>query len=213
MRLLAEHSPAFDPDAHWTEHSATMVGQTSLFRQFRSRRQSPHTGREHDFTRLLCPEWVNVVAFTRDGELLLVEQFRHGVDASTLETIGGVCDPGEDPSRAGQRELLEETGFQAGRWLSLGSCAPNPAIQDNRCHFFLALDCSAVAALDLDPSEELRVWAAPWAEVEAMLRDQRLDHAIVLAAMLRLMLWPGWDRFRQALVPATFGRPGGLDGE
>jgi 8-oxo-dGTP pyrophosphatase MutT (NUDIX family) len=129
-----------------------------------------------------------------------VEQFRHGIDASTLETIGGLCDPEEAPALSAQRELLEETGFQAGRWVELGSCAPNPAIQNNRCHFYLALDCVPVAGLDLDPSEELRVWAAPWAEVDLMLRDGRMDHALVLVAMLRLFQWPGWESLKADLL-------------
>jgi 8-oxo-dGTP pyrophosphatase MutT (NUDIX family) len=166
------------------------------------RRRSPHTGLEHDFTRLLCPEWVNVVAFTapaRGGELLLVEQFRHGINASTLEIIGGVCDPGEDPARTARRELLEETGHSAGQLVHLGSCAPNPAVQDNRCHFFLAQDCLQVANLDLDPSEELRVWAAPWDEAEGLLRSGRMDHALVMAAFLRLFLWPGWGALERVL--------------
>jgi len=143
-----------------------------------------------------------VVAFTapdRGGELLLVEQFRHGVDASTLEVIGGVCNPGEDPALTARRELLEETGHEAGQWLSLGSCRPNPAVQNNRCHFFLARDCAPVAELDLDPSEELRVWAAPWAEAEEMLRAGTLDHALVMAALLRLFLWPGWEELSRSL--------------
>lgn len=202
MRLIAEHSPAFNPATPWTDLEVKLVGETLLFQQFKANRRSPHTARDHAFTRLLCPDWVNVLAFTpadQGGELLLVEQFRHGIDASTLETIGGVCDPLEAPALAARRELLEETGHAADRWVDLGSCAPNPAIQNNRCHFFLALDCRPVAELDLDPSEELRVWAMPWTEAEAMVRDQRLDHALVLAAMLRLFLWPGWEAFRRTL--------------
>ena len=202
MRLLAEHSLAFDPATPWADQEVQLVGQTRLFQQFRARRQSPHTRISHDFTRLLCPDWVNVLAFTpaaQGGELLLVEQFRHGIDASTLETIGGVCDPQEAPALSARRELLEETGFAAGSWVDLGSCWPNPAVQNNRCHFFLALDCLPVAELALDPSEELRVWAAPWVEVEALLRDQRLDHALVLVAFLRLFQWPGWEAFRRSL--------------
>jgi len=204
MRLLAEHSPTFDPSTPWTDQEVLASRETRLFRQFQVRRSSPHTGREHDFTRLLCPEWVNVVAFTapeHGGELLMVEQFRHGIDASTLETIGGVCEPCEAPALAAARELLEETGHAARAWVSLGSCAPNPAIQDNRCHFLLALDCVPVAALDLDPSEELRVWGVPWAEAEAMLLDGRLDHALVMVALLRLSQWPGWPALRAALLP------------
>ena len=199
MRLIAEHSPEFDPARPWLDLSETVRGETRLFRQVRVLRRSPHTGREHDFTRLLCPDWVNVVAFTADNEILLVEQFRHGIEASTLELPGGVCDPAEEPGQSGRRELLEETGYAPGRWIGLGSCSPNPAIQNNRCHFFLALDCRPVAALDLDPSEELRVWAAPWPEAEALAGAGRFDHALVQAALLRLLLWEGWPELRDRL--------------
>lgn len=200
MRLLAQHSPEFDPARPWLDREVVVKGETRLFQHLLVQRKSPHTDREHGFTRLLCPDWVNVVAFTTEGELLLVEQFRHGVGASTLEVVGGVCDPGEEPSASGKRELLEETGFAPGQWLSLGSCFPNPAIQDNRCHFFLGLDCVPVADLDLDPSEELRVWAAPWEEAEALLRNGGIEHALVQVALLRMFLWEGWPEFSRKLA-------------
>jgi ADP-ribose pyrophosphatase len=199
MRMLAQHSPGFDPATPWLDCETTLTRESHIFQHFKIRRRSPHTAREHDFTRLLCPDWVNVVAFTTGGELLLVEQFRHGIDASTLEVIGGVCDRDEPPALTARRELLEETGHVAGQWLELGSCAPNPAVQNNRCHFYLARDCAPVAELDLDPSEELRVWAAPWAEAEQMLRAGKLDHALVMAAFLRLFLWPGWADLERSL--------------
>ena len=202
MRLLAQHSPGFDPAAPWRDLAQLPTRESHLFQHFKIRRRSPHTDFEHDFTRLVCPEWVNVVAFTAPnlgGELLLVEQFRHGIDASTLEVVGGVCDPGEDPATTARRELLEETGHEAGSWVALGSCHPNPAVQNNRCHLFLALDCVPVAQLDLDPSEELRVWAAPWSEAKALLRDGTLDHALVMAALLRMFLWPGWPDLERRL--------------
>lgn len=211
MRMLASHSPQFDPARPWIDCATPTTAKSQLFKNLTVRRRSPHTEREHDFTRLLCPEWVNVIAFTapeRGQELLLVEQFRHGIDASTMEIIGGVCDPGEEPAATARRELLEETGHSAQRWVSLGSCAPNPAVQNNRCHFFLALDCQAVAGLDLDPSEELRVWAASWAEAETLLREGRMDHALVMAAFLRLFLWPGWGPFEQTLRGRTPGVAG-----
>jgi 8-oxo-dGTP pyrophosphatase MutT (NUDIX family) len=200
--MLAQHSPEFDPSIPWIDCETVTSRESQLFQNDLVRRRSPHTAREHAFTRLLCPDWVNVIAFTgppAGAELLLVEQFRHGIDASTLEIIGGVCDPGEDPATTARRELLEETGHSSRNWVSLGSCAPNPAVQNNRCHFFLAQECVPVAALDLDPSEELRVWAAPWAEAEALLRSGGMDHALHMAAFLRLFTWPGWGPLERAL--------------
>ncbi len=200
MRLLAQHSADFDPTRPWLDLEVILRGETRMFQQVLVHRKSPHTSREHGFTRLLCPDWINVAAFNTEGELLLVEQFRHGIEASTFEVVGGVVDPGEEPATGARRELLEETGHAPGRWISLGSCYPNPAIQNNRCHFFLALDCRPVAELHLDPSEELRVWAAPWAEAEAMLLEGRFEHALVQIALHRTRSWEGWAAYREELA-------------
>ncbi|HNX94825.1 MAG TPA: NUDIX hydrolase [Holophaga sp.] len=202
MRLLAEHSPGFDPSLPWSEESEILRGQSLLFDQVGALRRSPFTGRRHEFTRLRCPEWVNVIAFLpvqEGGELLTVEQFRHGIDAPTLEIVGGVCDPGEDPADSARRELQEETGHVSDQWISLGSCAPNPAVQDNHCHFFLALDCRSIGALELDPSEELRVWALSWQEWESRMKSGEISHALVLAAFMRLFCWEGWPALRASL--------------
>lgn len=202
MKLLAQHSPAFEPSRPWQQLASRQAGESRLFRQMALLRRSPHGNVEHEFTRLDCPEWVNVIAFREaalGGELLVVEQFRHGIDRATLEIVGGVCEPGEDPAHAASRELREETGHREGRLVPLGSCAPNPAVQSNRCHFFLALDCRPEGPLQLDASEELRLWAVPWPEWEARLRSGEIDHALVLAAFLRLRLWEGWDKLEETL--------------
>lgn len=199
MRLLHRHSEGFNPAAPWTQESESVRQDSRLFRQIVAQRRSPHTGRPHAFYRLQGPDWVNVVAFTPAGDLLVVEQFRHGIDAATLEIPGGGCDEGEAPEAAARRELREETGFVSGRWVALGSCTPNPATQTNRCHTFLALDCVADGALVLDPAEELQVWACPWPEWEELMRRGEIHHALVLAAFQFLSLWDGWPDLRQTL--------------
>lgn len=199
MKLLAEHSVQFNPHQPWEELRETTRGQSRLFHQIGALRRSPHTGREHEFTRLLCPDWVNVIALLPSGELLAVEQFRHGVDASTLEIVGGVCDPGEEPLFSAKRELQEETGHISDHWVPLGDCAPNPAVQDNHCHFFLALDCQSIGQLKLDPSEELRVWALSWREWEAKLKAGEIVHSLVLTAFFKLFLWEGWPGLKARL--------------
>lgn len=196
MRLLHRHPEAFDPATPWIQEGEEVRQDSRIFRQILARRRSPHTGREHVFHRLQGPDWVNVVAFTRGGDLLLVEQFRHGIDRPTLEIPGGACDPGEPPLASARRELREETGHDSANWTSLGVCTPNPATQDNHCHTFLALDCEPVGGLELDPTEELQVWACSWPEWEGRLRRGEIQHALVLSAFLFLQLWEGWPELR-----------------
>jgi len=151
--------------------------------------QSPHTGNAHAFYRIRSPAWVNVVALTHRDELVMVRQFRHGAHAVTLEIPGGMVDPGESPAEAAARELLEETGYRAGRLASLGSINPNPAIFTNRCHMQVALDCEAVAEIQNSPTEETVVELLPLAELPGTLRAGGIDHALVVAALYAFELW------------------------
>ena len=66
--------------------------------------------KQGDFFVLDTKDWVNVLALTSDDHLVMVRQFRYGTKDFSLEPPGGVVEDGEDPSLAGQRELLEETG-------------------------------------------------------------------------------------------------------
>ena len=67
--------------------------------------------KEGDFFVIETNDWVNVLAVTCDQEIILVRQFRYGTEEYSLEPPGGVIEKGEDPILAGQRELLEETGY------------------------------------------------------------------------------------------------------
>lgn len=192
MRLLAQHPEGVDPDRPWEELATSVRKDSRIFKQIVARRKSPHTAREHEFYRLEGPDWVNVIAFTEAMDLLVVEQFRHGIDRATLEIPGGGCDPGEDPLASAQRELEEETGHRSEHWTALGSCTPNPATQANRCHTFLALDCRPMGELNLDQAEELKLWSCSWQEWEERLKKGEIHHALVLTAFLKLHLWEGW---------------------
>jgi 8-oxo-dGTP pyrophosphatase MutT (NUDIX family) len=103
---------------------------------------------------------------------------------------------------AAKRELLEETGHVSENWTALGHCTPNPAIQNNRCHFFLALDCRQAVDLALDPMEELRVWGMPYQEWEHKLKSGEVHHGLVLAAFERLRLSPAWGPLQRLLADA-----------
>ena len=166
-----------------------------VFTVARHQARSPRTGQVRTFSVIDCPAWVNVIALTPDDQVLLVRQFRHGTQAVTLEIPGGMVDPGEAPQAAAARELREETGHVARRWVSLGAVAPNPAIQTNRCHTFLALDAEPVGGLIQDPGEDLVVTQRPLAELPGLFADGTIDHALVVAAFFHLLrVSRGWRR-------------------
>jgi ADP-ribose pyrophosphatase len=155
------------------------------------RARSPRTGAVHDFYELRFPDWVNVLPLTSDGRVLLIRQFRIGARQVTLEIPGGLVEPGEAPLAAARRELREETGWDGADWEPLGSVLPNPAIQGNRCHTFLARGVEPVGAQALEPAEDIEVVPVPLAEIPAMVADGRIDHTLVISAFVRLWMARG----------------------
>ncbi|MBN8246238.1 MAG: NUDIX hydrolase [Verrucomicrobia bacterium] len=145
---------------------------------------NPRTGGQHDFFILECPHWVNVVPVTRDGRIVMIEQFRHGTNTVELEVPGGVMDPHEtDPVAAGQRELREETGYEGSRARLIGRIFPNPAIQSNICHTLLVEDCELRHATEFDHSEDIQVRLVPVAQVPDLIASGRIGHALVVVAL------------------------------
>ncbi|ACY18357.1 NUDIX hydrolase [Haliangium ochraceum] len=166
-----------------------------VFHVFRREAEHPLTGAAHTFSILRADDWVNVIALTPADELLLVRQYRHGVGRQTLEVPGGIIDPGETPEQAARRELREETGHRADRWLDLGYVEPNPAFMTNRCHTWLALDARPVGELQPDAGEALALERAPLASVDALVRAGEITHSLVIAAFYQFTSHAGgWRR-------------------
>lgn len=137
---------------------------------------------------LSAPDWVNIIATTPDGDVILVEQFRHGVDRITLEVPGGIVDPGETPLDAARRELLEETGFSSDDWISLGAMDSNPAILSNRTHSFWARNCRMLAPQQTEELEDIVVRITPSTTFHEMVMEGRISHSIALASVARWLI-------------------------
>lgn len=175
------------PPASWPKRGSRRGVDLRLFQARHDLLENPRTGAELERLVLECPDWVNVVALTPERELVVVTQFRFGVEAVTLEIPGGMVDPGEEHGVAARRELEEETGYTAESWRYLGSVEPNPAVQNNRLHTWLAEGARPTASQALDPGEDIAVGTLPLGEVGRAVRDGRIAHSLVLCALLHVL--------------------------
>lgn len=133
------------------------------------------------------PEWVNIIAITREGEFVMVRQYRHAMDIVLDELCAGVVEQGEAPVDAAKRELLEETGYGGGTWREIMTVGQNPSICDNITHCFLAEGVECLSDQQLDASEDIAVLLLSRAEVEAMLRENRQLQALMAAPLWRYL--------------------------
>jgi len=166
----------------WPRIASQQLGDYRVFHLRQDTRISPRTGKQHDFFVLDTGDWINVVPVTLDNKIVLIRQFRHGIEEVTLEIPGGMVDAGETPVLAARRELLEETGYEAEEMIHIGMVTPNPAILNNRCHSFLARNVSYVAEPKLDGSEDIQVEVVDLTIVPGLIATGQISHALVIAA-------------------------------
>jgi len=182
----------------WQKLRTEPHAKTRIFDVTRAIYRHPHRSKEQDFFVINAPDWVNVVALTPEHRLVLVRQFRYGINEFSLEIPGGVMDAGEDAVTAGLRELREETGYVGTGARLLGSVHPNPAMQSNRCHLVLVEQARPEAKLDWDPDEEFEIMTRPVDEVYALAQSGGITHAMVLDALL--LFAPVWETLRRGTV-------------
>lgn len=172
----------------WRRLDSSRLQDCRIFDLDRVRLAPPDGGPAGEFFVLRAPEWVNVIPLTARREVVLVRQFRFGIEEATLEIPGGMCDAGESPGDAAAREMLEETGYASPSIVPLGWVHPNPAIQTNRCHSFLAPGARAVAEASPDPHERIEVVTVPLDRIPALVREGAIRHALVVSAFHLLSL-------------------------
>lgn len=172
----------------WKINRSEIVADCKIFKVRRDYSVRDSDGAEHPFYCIENPDWVNVIPITTSGEVILIEQYRHGIEEVTLEIPGGIVDDGEDAKYAAERELVEETGYVPRETILLGKSRPNPAIQNNWVYHYLAVDCEKHHEPEFDATESVVSKLVPFSEIQNLLKDGKITHSLVIAAFHWLSL-------------------------
>lgn len=169
----------------WKTLSRKEAYSCGVFTVFEQQSLGPG-GKEGRFSVIDARDWAVVVPLVgrgEDAQFLMVRQYRHGSDRSSLEFPGGVIETGEAPEKAAARELAEETGWISDTIYHAGTVFPNPAIQSNRFHVFLALDPYSSVERRLDEHEVVDALLVPALKVRDGMGEGELSHALMTTAL------------------------------
>jgi len=172
----------------WTIISSHVDQSYRVFNLRHDRASSPRTKQTYDFYVLESPPWVNVIPLTPENEVVLIRQYRLGIRDIALEIPGGLVDPSDSPEGAASRELWEETGYREETLIPLGFVHPNPAIQNNLCHTFLARNVFPTGNRNQDEREDIEVVLKPLSDIPRLIREGTISHALVIAAFYRFFM-------------------------
>ncbi|MBB4037342.1 ADP-ribose pyrophosphatase [Dysgonomonas hofstadii] len=171
-------------DMKWKVLKSEYLAHEPWFTVRREHVELPNGNQIKDYYIYEYPDWVNVIAITKDNKFVFVRQYRHGLSITEMELCAGVCE-NDDPSPlvSAQRELLEETGYGKGEWKEIMQVSPNPSTNTNITHCFVATDVEVVSGQHLEPSEDITVHLLTLDEVKELLRNNKMMQATQVAPL------------------------------
>lgn len=142
-----------------------------------------------DYNIISEPDIVIALVFTEANDIVLVEQYKHGIGQVCLELPGGLSDGGT-PLEEIQREVQEETGYVSNEWLHLSSYINNPTRFDNYIHAFIARNARLVSEQDLDPAENITVRTLTVTETLDAVRNGQIRAVHSIATLFQGLAEP-----------------------
>ena len=136
-----------------------------------------------EFYILEYPDWVNVIAITKEGKFLMIEQYRHGLNDIFIELVAGVIEDNETPLDAAKRELMEETGYGKGDWELFSVISQNPSTSTNLTYCFLANGVEKISEQHLDSGEDIAVKLLTKEEVLNLLKNDEMKQSLMAAPL------------------------------
>jgi len=130
------------------------------------------------------PDAAIIFPLTREGEAVLVRQYRPPLERMELGLPAGLLEEGEKPEAAARRELLEETGYSGGEWEPLGALASSPSLKDNWAYLFLARGVEKMAPPDPDEHELVERVRVPVGELLSLIQAGEIVSSSGVAAVM-----------------------------
>jgi ADP-ribose pyrophosphatase len=139
---------------------------------------------------ILHPGAVVILPVIDRDHICLLRNFRFVIDETLWELPAGTLEPNEPIETAAARELLEETGYVAKKWRSLGFLYASPGVLDEKLHLFVAEELTPGTAQP-EADEQLEPKTVAWTDALKMALDGTITDAKTITAILL------WDRLRQ----------------
>lgn len=173
-----------DDELKWKTISSEYIYKDTWLTARKDKCLKPDGGIAYPYYVLEFPEWVTALAFTEEGKILLVKQYRHAIDEVCVEIPGGCVDESDaDFEDAIRRELLEETGFAFESVYSLGRISANPSTNANLMHMFVALGGKKIQGQELDPNEQIEVLEVTLDELYQLMDEKRILQAMHISTI------------------------------
>ena len=170
--------------APWTVLASEYIAHEPWFTVRKEKVQLPNGSIIPSYYVLEYPAWINVIAVTKEGKMVMERQYRHGLEVVSYELCAGVVDPTDaTPLDAAKRELLEETGYGQGEWQQLMCLIVNPGTHTNLTYCFLAVGVEKVREPRLEPTEDIAVECLAPDAVRDLLEHDRILQALHVAPL------------------------------
>lgn len=177
----------------WEQVGETVVlagkfGKKLIVKQF----INPKNGQVEDYVQFAQRDWSVCLAITEDGKVIVESEFKQGRNCVGNELPAGTAEFEESPEEVMRRELLEETGYEAGEMTYLGFGWIATRNSPTRFHCFLATGCRKAGPAKLDKNEDIETRLVSIHEWIAMILDGQIEEPSAITTTFRALPHLGW---------------------